>query len=371
MKTYKLAAVIMRAQLPTEAHFKLIEQAHEVAERVIVLLGSANKAPQFSNPFDFALREKMIKNCLSSVNQWKTTFFALKDFDHMEHEWEIEVNRLIAKAAWVDAHEGGKRKLNDHEITLVVHKKDATTYYADSFPQYAQTLVDSYGDYNATDLRKIFFGEGNPEDLIKQIKPYTRVGVLNLLEAYAFKDAKFGYEYIRKQYAKIQSDKKPYENLPWGIKFQTADNLVICGNNVLLVQRGDGTYGEDQWALPGGYINQNEVFNDAVYRELFEETVIDVPKRALKNAYKGRLQFDGAKRDERGDFTTQCGIFVLEPNEDGTLPLVRGSSDAKHAKWYPFEKLRSMERFIFLDHAGIIEVCRRYVMVRNHFVTAM
>lgn len=363
----------MRAQLPTEAHFKLIECAHEVAEHVVVLLGSSNKAVSFSNPFSFLQRKQMIQSSLSGIHQMKTSFMALRDYDHMNHEWEIEVTRLVGKHAKSLASGGD---LTNDDIVMVVHEKDDSTYYANVFPQYNKHEVESFGNINATDLRKAFFSQnhGLLPDLsskLEAIEGKTRKGVISYLRKYALVDDSFGYGYVCQQLWEINNAKEPYEFLPHGIKFKTADALVICGNSVLLGLRGDDCYGANQWALPGGYIEEGETFNSAWLRELNEETEIDVPERAMRNAYKGRLEFEGAKRDERGDYTTQCAIVVLEQNPDGTLPKVKGATDLKKAQWFTFSEVENMKRYMFLDHAGIIEVCRRYVMVRDHFVAAM
>lgn len=369
MKDYKLAYVIMRAQLPTNAHFGLIEKAHAVADHVLVLLGSSNKAVQFSNPFSFKDRRTMLKSGLKPTEQMRTNFMALRDFDHLEHEWEKEVTRLVEKAASF-----GDTLVKDEEIAMVVHEKDDSTYYASAFPQYNKVEVPSFGDYNASDLRRTFF-DVCPymplETRLERIADKTRPSVLKFLKEYAGRPDAFGYEYVKEQHAEIIRAKNPYINLQYGIKFKTADALVICGNKVLLGLRGVDCYGASLWALPGGYIEQGETSLDACYRELFEETEINVPERVLRNCHKGRLEFEGAKRDERGDFTTQCHIIVIEPDADGNPPAVKGATDLSKAKWFTFNEVEKMSKYMFLDHAGIIETCRRFAVIRKHFVTAM
>ena len=51
----------------------------------------------------------------------------------------------------------------------------------------------------------------------------------------------------------------------------TVDGIIKKGNEILLIRRRNIPF-KNSWALPGGYLEYNEKTEDAVIREIFEET---------------------------------------------------------------------------------------------------
>ena len=58
----------------------------------------------------------------------------------------------------------------------------------------------------------------------------------------------------------------------------------VDGLNVLLIKRGGHPY-KDCWALPGGFVQENETLPQAVARELGEETGVSANSAALLGVY--------------------------------------------------------------------------------------
>ena len=77
---------------------------------------------------------------------------------------------------------------------------------------------------------------------------------------------------------------------------------VVRDNHVLLVQEARGPY-KGQWGLPKGYVDQNESIENAVLRELKEETGLDgivegfIGFRSTKTCL---LYTSPSPRDQRG-----------------------------------------------------------------------
>ena len=109
---------------------------------------------------------------------------------------------------------------------------------------------------------------------------------------------------------------------------------------VLLVKRGIKPF-EGQFALPGGFVHNEESLDDAARRELFEET-------GTRDVYLEQLySFGDTGRDPRGRVVTVAYYALVSST---TSPLTAGS-DASEASWFLVDHLPSLA----FDHKQIIE----------------
>ena len=136
--------------------------------------------------------------------------------------------------------------------------------------------------------------------------------------------------------------------MPYAPTFLTCDAVVVQSGHVLLVKRGANP-GKGLWALPGGFVNQNERIQDACMRELREETRLKVPLPVLHGSVKNKEVFDHPDRSLRGRTVTQAFYIELPP---GKLPQVKGGDDAASAKWVPLAFVREEE--MYEDHYHIL-----------------
>ena len=118
----------------------------------------------------------------------------------------------------------------------------------------------------------------------------------------------------------------------WPRPMVAADAAVFgfFGDKVklLLVNRKNEPF-RGKWALPGGFVNMDEEVEDAVARELDEETgLVGVP---LEQIYT----FSECGRDPRGRVFTVTFIGFLT---EGQRRLKAGD-DAAKASWFDIEKL--------------------------------
>jgi 8-oxo-dGTP diphosphatase len=108
---------------------------------------------------------------------------------------------------------------------------------------------------------------------------------------------------------------------------------------VLLIQRKAEPFAE-RWALPGGFVDQDERLIDAARRELKEETGLD-------QAYLEQLHtFGDPGRDPRGWTVSVAFLAQVRPDE---LKAVAGD-DAADVGWFP---LYAPPPLAF-DHAEIL-----------------
>ena len=109
---------------------------------------------------------------------------------------------------------------------------------------------------------------------------------------------------------------------------------------VLLIERGIDPF-KGLYALPGGFVLAEETLEQAVFRELFEET-------GTKDVYLEQLYtFGDPHRDSRGRVVT-VAYYALVPTDKS--PLLAGT-DAAAAGWYPVSALPPLA----FDHKRIVE----------------
>lgn len=129
--------------------------------------------------------------------------------------------------------------------------------------------------------------------------------------------------------------------------------------NVLLIQRRPGpTFGEC-WALPGGFVNENEDLEVAARRELREET------QAEPSFIEQLATFGRPGRDPRGHVVSVAYMALIRTN----TMRIQGGDDASFAAWWPVEDVLNQKRItLAFDHAEILEVAlkRLRAKVRWH-----
>ena len=326
---FSLAVFIGRFQPYHNGHFKVIEHGLTVADRVLVLIGSATSPRCHRNPFTYDERAKMIQGSFSQ----NVIVMPLEDASYNDAEWVSNVQKAVQQHA------------TDDQIALIGHSKDATSYYLKLFPQWGSVEVPSYGSVSGTAIRTSYFstiGHMWLNDAETQVPESTKKLLVGFYDTNGYNKIKDEYEFVIKY-------KSAWANSPYPPIFVTVDAVVVQSGHVLLVKRG-AQPGLGQWALPGGFINQDERIADAVIRELREETGIKVPDPVLRGSVVAREVFDDPYRSSRGRTITHASLIKLK--DDVILPKVKGGDDAAKARWVPIAQLRRQD--FFEDHYDIL-----------------
>lgn len=121
---------------------------------------------------------------------------------------------------------------------------------------------------------------------------------------------------------------KKYDDSKYAKPSVTADMVIFaqeenCEPEVLLIRRGRPPF-QDQYALPGGFVNPDESVNDAAARELKEETGVDC------GCLEQLRTFSTPGRDPRRWVITCAYLALVEKNEI----TVKAGDDAKTAEWF-------------------------------------
>ena len=120
----------------------------------------------------------------------------------------------------------------------------------------------------------------------------------------------------------------------------------VDGLELLMIKRGkDPQEWEGMWAFPGGFVDYGEDPEDAVVRELLEETGV-VGKYRLSLTILGKPGRDPRKH---------CvGLFYLVEVDSESEPV--GGDDAVDAQWVPINQLTPEN--VAGDHSEVIELLR-------------
>jgi len=114
----------------------------------------------------------------------------------------------------------------------------------------------------------------------------------------------------------------------------TVDIIIKVDDGIVLIDRKNPPYG---WALPGGFVDYGESYEDAAVREAFEETGLKVERLQQFRTYSD------PRRDSR--MHTASTVFIARASGK---PV--GADDAKRADVFTQDALPELA----FDHAKIL-----------------
>ncbi|MCF7221612.1 bifunctional nicotinamide-nucleotide adenylyltransferase/Nudix hydroxylase [Marilutibacter chinensis] len=314
------------------------------ARKLILLVGSADTPRTIRNPWTVAEREVMVRAALADDEQ-RLIVRPLRDHLYNEALWVAAVQRSVAEAIKAD---GGAA---DAKVGLIGQDKDASSYYLQEFPQWPLVDVQHTATLSATELRRYLF-EANQLDShggLMLIRANVPGPVFDMLEA--FRKNSPAFTQLVAEHRFIDQYRAAWADAPYPPTFVTTDAVVVHSGHVLLVRRR-AEPGKGLWALPGGFVHQDESILASCLRELREETRLKVPVPVLKGSIKGQHVFDHPERSQRGRTVTHAFHFDFPA---GDLPPVRGGDDADKARWYPVSEALEMGPQLYEDHLHILE----------------
>jgi bifunctional NMN adenylyltransferase/nudix hydrolase len=343
IKKVAVAFLIGRFQPFHNGHKHLIDFGLQYAEKVIVLVGSSNKARSLKNPWTYDERKAMIQDTyIQEFNDGNIDLpfcvevEPLPDVKGNDDAWLANVQNAI----WKHMDEGDS-------LGVIGFKKDTSSYYLDLFPEAAQIILEeAYATLNATELRTAYIQPAPhfPTHLV----PKT---VLDYMVKF------YNTEHFKWLLAEKKADtenRAKYGNGP----FLTCDAVCTQMGKILLVER-DGFPGKGQLALPGGFVEaaKGDSFENVLHELSEEANITDdhgtIPRGKLRGFYTGHeKRYDDPERSTRGHTLTTAFRFKFPSGPK--MFTVYGGDDAKTAKWYPINFVKENPDLFFEDHYEII-----------------
>ncbi|NIP40913.1 MAG: NUDIX domain-containing protein [Candidatus Aenigmarchaeota archaeon] len=124
----------------------------------------------------------------------------------------------------------------------------------------------------------------------------------------------------------------------------TVDGIVFLDNKILLVKRSERPY-RGYWVLPGGYVEVGETVEEAVLREVREETGLDTEIGRMVGVYSD------PGRDPRGHNVAIA--YVLKVIGGEIRPEEKETSDVRYFK--------TMPKRVGFDHSKMITDAKRLI----------
>lgn len=336
-RTHRLAVVIGRFQPLHNGHLALIERALKRADRVLVIVGSANRAQDLRNPWTASFRRTLVHSALfaRNHNMARISIAHADDILYDDDAWIAQIETIVRQHV---------RPEEKESILLVGHDRDETSYYLSAFSWPVLNCEDING-VSGTQFREAYFAQQPAEDWTQWVPACVRAALFQWMLTSRYRE-------LRADLDVIQNLREVYGTGP----FKTVDALVTCHDHLLLIRRGNRP-SRGTLALPGGFVEQNEPLYKAALRELREETGLDVPLQSLVT-YKA---FDAPSRSLRGRIVTTCFHFDISSliDTDTALPPIAGADDAADAQWVRIDPWTPIDRQLlpsafFEDHAFII-----------------
>lgn len=148
--------------------------------------------------------------------------------------------------------------------------------------------------------------------------------------------------------------------MPFTYKYERPSVTVDCvvfgldeeDLKIMLIERGEAPF-KGTWALPGGFVRMGENLEEAVRRELKEET-------GIADIYMEQLYtFGEVARDPRGRVITVAYYALINLKEY----KIAASTDAARAEWF---SLKSMPKLAF-DHKLIFDTALKRLKAKVRY----
>jgi bifunctional NMN adenylyltransferase/nudix hydrolase len=323
-------------------HLAVLQAALQQAPICVVVIGSAYSARSPKNPFLYAERVAMLEQSLAADERARVITVPVRDY-YNEARWARAVFTTVMTALTTRGITATKA------VTLVGHFKDNSSSYLHAFPEWQLTSVPRMGSVDAAHIRQRLFSCEPPQvtTTLTELSTLLPRPTTEKLQAWV---ATNSFTDMREEFLTLANYRQAWESAPYPPVFVTVDSVVVCRGHVLLIRRARAP-GKGRYALPGGFIEQQETTYQAALRELHEETQLPI-NAVLEAAFQQQVVFDHPARSLLGRVITHVAHFNLG---EQPLPAVCGADDASSAEWVALSQLTTLENQLHDDHFIVLD----------------
>jgi bifunctional NMN adenylyltransferase/nudix hydrolase len=310
-------------------HYNQLEELLNNYDKVICLITNAYRPRTINTPFTYLERMAMINNAMQSS---KITIAPV--YDHL-----YDVDERIVH--YVNILEELIGNIDISSIAYYNTNNDISNFLSNFLRNYLEieSIPNNLPVSNAKEMIELWLTGCtiSVEDILKKNLPHMVYNQLLQVPS----SITLG---LKHEQAHIKEYRQSFSMLPYPIHFMTADAIVRHRDCILMIQRKRSP-GKGLWALPGGFVDEYELTQDAAIRELEEEAGIKLSSEHIKNS----KLFDYPYRSNRGR-TYSMGYYFNLPYDNKYA--VTAADDAAEAKWMPIADIEPTE--VFEDHYDII-----------------
>lgn len=332
---YETGVILGRFQPFREQDWNLLKNALDCSQQVIVILGSADSARSLRNPFTVSERKALIEAHLSSHPTLKerVKFATVQDHFYQDHKWVQEVHEKVQKLS---------KSL--HSTGFFYFENDSSASYQEWFSGWTLELIKCPQELHSSKLRENYLRKKTSIESAQEISEETRKWLRQFAQTPA-------YEILKEEQGAIDVNQKQWSQAPYPPIFVTTDSIVTQAGHLLLIRRKNAP-AKGLWALPGGFLDQDEILLDCAIRELKEETRIEVSKETLIQSLVATQTFDHPLRSDRKRTITHAYDFRLKGSQPADM---NPGDDAAEARWVRIEDLEKMRTDFAEDHYHIVQ----------------
>ncbi len=323
--------LLARYQPVLETDIQTLLGALQRCERVIVALDGLGSARSAHRPWSCAEREAQVRQVLPAGAGQRVIFTGVPDHLYQPARWAAALRSAIAAAG-----------VEPDGVALVATQAEADSLALREFRARLRVEPAARPDLAAAAAARADYLRGG-----SAWRAAVPVAVAAWLEAFR---SDMGYARLFEEQAWTDRLAASWRAAPYPPIFVTADAVVIASGHILMIHRRHAP-AKDLWALPGGFVEQDETVLEAALRELGEETGIAVTRNDLRAAICATRVFDAPERSIRGRTITHGALIDLG---HAPPPAVRGGDDAAQAEWWPLERFAQSTESIAEDHAWIV-----------------
>lgn len=330
------------------AHEFIINEALKRAERLIILIGSANRPRSFKvSAFDatevLVMLELLYKHEMSIG---RIIVRNLDDYIYDEAGWIRNTQTVVDNAIRdVLKYEGySKDSTKRYRVGLAGFGKDSSSFYLERFPDWDSIQVGKqFALLSATDIRNSYF-QRCPQLSDFSLNPK----IIEYLRGFMHTDE---FVYVVKEREAIEKNIRDYGIGP----FHAGDVILTWRDKVLLVTR-KGRVGFGLLAFPGGMHNYGETLRACAHRELNEESGIfdHNPgfEKEMPQHFRGYNVFDSPTRDPRGQYISHAYHYDLPYDFDAMSLVIEAKDDAQAVGWKNIPEWG--HKTAFLEHFAML-----------------